>query len=188
MAVKYHRRLSNVATTAKPKYQRLGLLRTVDLSGKTIETYSKSQEPPRSSATGAMTYVTPRRQHAPEDVDELRETVVMEQILKAADVAHNLQGWKNLQTHSDRLYLELRRAHVQGREDNPQHGWFGNQIGFLENYLLPLARRLEDIGIFGEVDGGQFVRNVEANRDRWMKEGMQVTTNIVKVGETLYPE
>ena len=74
----------------------------------------------------------------------------METILLASDVAHNLQGWDQMAKWSNRLLLELRKAHVQGRGADPTDGWYSNQIGFLEAYLLPLARRLDDTGVFGD--------------------------------------
>ena len=64
--------------------------------------------------------------------------------------------------------------------------WFENQIGFLESYLLPLARKLEDTGVFG--DGTEFARNVEQNRDTWLTRGFEISEQIVKEGMELYPE
>ena len=122
-----------------------------------------------------------------EEVQELQETVIMETLMKAADVAHNLQGWDQMAKYSNRLFLELRRAYVQGRGEDPQNGWFSNQIGFLEAYLLPLARKLDDVGIFGDSQGARFAEIVVENRDRWMKEGMALTAQIIQEGDRLYP-
>jgi hypothetical protein len=88
---------------------------------------------------------------------------------------------------SNRLFLELKRAHMQGRGPDPKGGWFENQIAFLESYLLPLARRLEDMGIYGPVVGPVFARLVETNRDRWLVEGMAVTEAIIAKGTEEYP-
>jgi hypothetical protein len=166
----------------------LGLLRTVDLSGQTIETYTNANR--RSSAAGGdapVKHYERKMVGLPEEVDELRESVVMETILKAADVAHNLQSFDHMVKYSDRLFMELRRAYVQKRGEDPQDGWFSNQIGFLEFYLLPLARRLDDIGVFGEMVGGKFAQNVEDNRDRWMSEGMSITAHVICEAERIYP-
>ena len=193
MAMKFHRRLSSFSggggTPAfRHRSQRLGLLRTVDLTGESIQTYHNSTNV-RQSATGASVSYRPaeRAPQPAEEIDELREAVVMEVILKAADVAHNLQGWEQMVKWSNRLFLELRRAHVQGRGDDPQNGWFSNQIGFLEAYLLPLARRLDDMGVFGDTVGEIFALTVEENRDRWTKEGIQNTAHIISEAEKKYP-
>ena len=89
---------------------------------------------------------------------------------------------------SNRLFLELRRAHVQGRGDDPQNGWFSNQIGFLEAYLLPLARRLDDTGVFGDTVGEMFARIVEENRDRWTRDGIQTSAKIICEAESMFPK
>ena len=192
MALKFHRRLSSAAcgagamTSTQSRNARLGLLRTVDLSGESIEAFGKMAS--RTSATGGDT-VTPQeiKLGPPEPVDELREAVVMETILTAADVAHNLQGFDQMVKWSNRLYLELRRAYIDGRGDCPQNGWFNNQIGFLDFYLLPVARKLDDMGVFDDRIGAQFAENVQNNRERWTKEGMNVTAKIVVEGEKTYP-
>lgn len=88
---------------------------------------------------------------------------------------------------SNRLFLELKKAHKEGRGGDPKNNWFENQIGFLESYLLPLARRLEDMGVFGDVIGPVFARLVEANRDRWMTDGLGVASNIILEGGRKFP-
>mmetsp|Transcript_32225 Transcript_32225/g.49972 ORF Transcript_32225/g.49972 Transcript_32225/m.49972 type:complete len:624 (+) Transcript_32225:222-2093(+) len=193
MAMKFQRRLSSIghgssASAKRYRSTRLGLLRTVDLTGESIETYSRTAA--RPSATGAVAAVSDVPlviASPPEEVDALREAVVMEVIIKAADVAHNLQGWDLMAKWSNRLFLELRRAHVHNRGENPQNGWFSNQIGFLEAYLLPLARRLDDTGVFGYHAGARFAEIVEENRDRWHREGMALTAKIISEGERIYP-
>lgn len=192
MALKFHRRLSSIgpasmgASSKKARNTRLGLLRTVDLSGEAIETYSHRAA--RPSATGAVVDPFTVQVVPPEEVDPLRETVVMETIMKAADVAHNLQGWEQMAKWSNRLFLELKKAYVQGRGDDPQGGWFTNQIGFIEAYLLPLARKLDDTGVFGDARGSIFAEIVEESKDRWMREGASLTASIIREGHIQFPE
>lgn len=88
---------------------------------------------------------------------------------------------------SGRLYMELRRAYVANRGFNPQEKWFENQIGFLESYLLPLARRLEDTSVFGEQVGQLFAATVEANRDQWLTQGYDVSQKIIAAGAKKFP-
>ncbi len=192
MALKFHRRLSSIGpgsmgpSSKKGRNTRLGLMRTVDLSGEAIETYSYRSA--RPSATGATCDNLAVKVVPPEEVDLLREAVVMETIMKAADVAHNLQGWDQMAKWSNRLFLELKRAYVHGRGDDPQGGWFTNQIGFLEAYLLPLARKLDDTGVFGDTRGSIFAQLVEESKDRWMREGASLTANIIREGHIQFPE
>jgi 3'5'-cyclic nucleotide phosphodiesterase len=197
MALKYHRRLSSLGggnttmSSGKPPLKshstRLGLLRTVDLSGEPLEMYQKQAV--RASATGEMCIggIGAKTVEA-EEVDQLRETVVMEVIIRAADVAHNLQSFEQMAKWSNRLFLELKRAYVRGRGPDPQDGWFKNQTVFLEAYLLPLARKLDDIGAFGETTGSMFAKVVEECKERWLMEGASFTTNIIREGHLRFPE
>jgi hypothetical protein len=172
--------------TATSKYrQRLGILRTVDLSGETLENYHRSASIDFSSMSNA----TP---HFPVDNDEdepddLKAAVVMETLMQAADVAHNFQGWEHMVKFSTRLYMELRKSYVNKRGTDPEPRWFENQIGFLESYLLPLAHRLEDTGVFGEKVGESFANAIEGNRDRWLTDGFDVATNTVTDGAIAFP-
>lgn len=88
---------------------------------------------------------------------------------------------------SGRLYMELRRAHIAKRGFDPQEKWFENQIGFLESYLLPAARRLEDTGVFGEDIGQMFAAIVEANRDKWLVQGYEEARRVIVAGAKKYP-
>lgn len=193
MALKFHRRLSSIGpgstggNAKKVRNTRLGLLRTVDLSGEELETYSQNRVA-RPSATGATTDSAAVSVLPPEEIDQLRESVVMEVIMKAADVGHNLQGWDQMAKWSNRLFLELKKAYVTGRGDDPQGGWFNNQIGFLEAYLLPLARKLDDTGVFGDTRGAIFAEIVEENKERWMQEGASLTASIIREGHLQFPE
>lgn len=187
---KWERRMSTTSrnTTASQRYrQRLGILRTVDLSGETIENYSASSR--GGGLSGAASVISSDHAYQVEleadEPDTLRSEVLMECIMTAADVAHNLQGWEQMAKWSNRLYLELRKAHVANRGMDASPKWFENQIGFLESYLLPLAHRLEDSGVFPDIE---FAKIVEDNRDRWMVEGFDVAQNIIKRGAEVYPE
>lgn len=184
---KFERRLSaSSRNTSTSKYRyRLGILRTVDLSGETLETYSRSGSIGQSIKSGDHSGYPIDFEN--DEADELKATVVMETLMAAADVAHNLQGWDPMVKWAGRLYLELRRAYADNRGSDPEQRWFENQIGFLESYLLPLARRLEDTGVFNEVTGQQFAMIVEDNRDRWLTEGYDETQAIVEQGAQEYP-
>jgi len=176
--------------------QRLGIRRSMDLSGEALETFSSHRHrlsmKPSSDSEGtgdgnADDNTDTNDQWQDDEPDELKATVILETILTAADVAHNLQGWDQMVLWSTRLYLELRKAFVAGRGADPQGRWFENQIGFLESYLEPLATRLEDTGVYGPVVGPMFAELVRNNRDRWLVEGLAVSQNAIAKGEELYP-
>lgn len=191
MTKKFHRRLSKEGDDSKKRNTRLGLMRTVDLTGEQIQHFNgmrRASAAPGTHREVQSDSVKNSKGLSAEETNELRKTVLMETILLACDVAHNLQGWDQMAKWSNRLYMELRKAFIHGRGADPTDGWYNNQIGFLEAYLLPLARRLDDTGVFGETRGGIFAEIVHDNRDCWSREGMSLTANIIKTGNEVFPE
>lgn len=188
-AQKYYRRLSQELNGAEPrtpkKNARLGFRRSMDLSGEFIEAFNEEKRV--SASCDGLPDAPKVCLPPPEVIDDLRETVIMETILKSADIAHNLQGFDQMVKWSGNLYLEHRKAYVEEKGVDPFNGWYDNQTGFLDFYVLPLARKLDDCGAFGDTRGGIFHSIVLENRKRWVKEGMQVTMKIVKMGEEEYP-
>jgi 3'5'-cyclic nucleotide phosphodiesterase len=165
--------------------KRLGIRRSMDLSGEALETYSRTVFHHFLGDKSNETEFEKMLIH--DQPDELKASVVLELILLAADVAHNLQGWEQMVKWSGRLYMELRRAFVSNRSSfDPQARWYENQIGFLESYLLPLAERMIDSGVF--VDSGvNFLEIVNANREQWIAEGVYISEQVVEDGENRYP-
>jgi hypothetical protein len=179
----------------RKRAMRLSIRRSMDLSGQTIEHFSsvhsrssgsfQDQQQHQPSASnllhGGMYGIQEDLNWDPDDEpDELRATVVLELFLKAADVSHNLQGWVTMEKWSSKLFLEVKSAHEAGRGDDPEPGWYENQIGFLESYLIPIARRLHDTGVFGPHIGPIFEQIVMFNLERWISDGMEVTEAVVR--------
>jgi len=150
---------------------RLSICRSIDLSGEAIVTYS------RRGSIGGMSAISGLESgYHHDDYDEpdaLRETVVLELLLRVADVAHSLQNWDSMTKWSSKLFHELTAANKVGRGHDPQPTWFDNQVKIMESYSMPLADQLNEIGIFGDVGGPVFARIVEDNHDRWLMEGFE---------------
>jgi hypothetical protein len=159
------------ADTSKSFRKRLGIRRSMDLSGEEIEAYHSFKN----------------NSCVEDPADELKASLLMEIMMTAADVAHNLQGWGQMCFWSTLLYQELRKAFVDGRGGDPQGRWFENQIGFLDSYLLPLAHRLERTKVFGP-GGLQFAAAVKSNRIKWLQNGAAITEKAIAKGVELFPE
>ena len=51
---------------------------------------------------------------------------------------------------NERLYEELYNAYSEGRLDSdPTENWYKGEIGFLDFYVIPLAKKLKECGVFG---------------------------------------
>jgi len=112
----------------------------------------------------------------PEDDTNRKATIVIEHLIQASDVSHTMQHWHIYKRWNERFFMECYSAYRAGRADSdPSIGWYKGEIGFFDFYVIPLAKKLENCGVFG-VSSDEYLNYAEANRDEWEREG----ENIVK--------
>ena len=128
----------------------------------------------------------------------LKATVVLEQIVLASDVAHTMQHWLTYVKWNERLYKEMWAAYSSGRaEKDPTEvrfrsyhviihihlfilliscvhfllqNWYRGEIGFFEHYIIPLATKLKECGVFGTA-GDEYLGNAIRNKIEWIEKG-----------------
>ena len=106
-------------------------------------------------------------------VDDPKATIVVEHIIQASDVAHTMQHWHIFRKWNERLFEEMYLAFKQGRtESDPSVGWYESQIGFFDHYIIPLAQKLKDCGVFG-VAGDEYLSYALENRREWALKGRE---------------
>jgi hypothetical protein len=154
----------------KKFYFKLGIRRALDFTGSSVETY-KSAEMCKSD---------------PDQPDELKMMVTLEQMMKAADVSANMQRWETMLLWSSRLFEEQKNCFINGHGPDPEHDWHENQIAFFESYTMPLACRLVDTSVFELEVVEQFVNGVRQNNIRWMVEGMDMVTSMVQKWNSIH--
>ena len=115
------------------------------------------------------------------DVDVNRKaTIVIEHIIQASDVAHTMQHWHIFIKWNTRLYRELYRAYTNGHTDqDPSNGWYEDQISFFDNYVIPLAKKLRECGVFG-VSGDEYLTYAQLNRSEWERKGREETRKMIR--------
>lgn len=150
---------------------RLGICRALDLPGNQINEYKDKS--------------TTLVENDPDHPNELKMIVVLEQMMKAADVAANMQGWETMICWSNRLFQELKASHEDGRGNDPVTEWHENQIAFFESYTMPLACRLVETGVFEFHEVQELVNGVRQNNIRWMIEGRLVFDRMIREWEML---
>ncbi|KAL7569397.1 hypothetical protein ACA910_010481 [Epithemia clementina (nom. ined.)] len=65
-------------------------------------------------------------------------------------------------------------AYKQGRaEKNPAEFWYQGEIGFFDFYIIPLAKKLSDCGVFG-VSSDEYLSYATKNREEWGNRGQEV--------------
>lgn len=118
---------------------------------------------------------------APQDHDDenRKATIVIEHIMQASDVAHTMQHWHVYQKWNRRLFDELYTAYRAGRmEKDPTDFWYEGELKFFESYIIPLARKLKDCGVFG-VSSDECLNYALENKKEWELKGQQIVAELV---------
>jgi hypothetical protein len=113
------------------------------------------------------------------DRDNRRATIVIEHIMQASDVAHTMQHWHVYQKWNRRLFDELYTAYKAGRmAADPTTFWYKGELGFFDNYIIPLTRKLKECGVFGPSSDECLVNALE-NRREWESKGEKIVQELV---------
>ena len=69
------------------------------------------------------------------------------------------------------------RAYKDGRSDkDPSEGWYEGELGFFDYYIIPLAKKLKECGVFG-VSSDEYLNYAQANRAEWETKGRRVVAD-----------
>ena len=122
---------------------------------------------------------TTDRNDTTEDINRTA-TIVIEHLIQASDVAHTMQHWHVFHRWNERLFREAYLAYKEGRAPkDPTDGWYEGEIGFFDFYVIPLAKKLKDCGVFG-VSSDECLSYAERNREEWVARGRQVVEAYVE--------
>ncbi|KAG7351796.1 family 3 adenylate cyclase [Nitzschia inconspicua] len=108
----------------------------------------------------------------------LKASIVIEHLLQASDVSHTMQHWHIYRKWNERLYMEMYKAYFEGRmEEDPTDFWYMGEIGFFDDYVIPLAQKLHVCGLFG-VSSAEHLNYAEQNRSEWVKRGERIVVEL----------
>jgi hypothetical protein len=117
-----------------------------------------------------------------------KATIVIEHLIQAADVAHTCQHWNLYRKWNERLFQECYKAFRDGRaEKNPVDGWYEGEMGFYDFYIIPLAMKLRDCGVFGPTSD-ENLNYAKSNRAQWEKEGQAIVSMMLETAKEEYDE
>mmetsp|Transcript_46111 Transcript_46111/g.112724 ORF Transcript_46111/g.112724 Transcript_46111/m.112724 type:complete len:169 (-) Transcript_46111:226-732(-) len=109
-----------------------------------------------------------------------KATIVIEHLIQASDVAHTMQHWHIYRKWNARLFEEMYKAYLEGRaEKDPSEFWYKGEIGFLDFYIIPLAKKLKECGVFG-VSSDEYLQYAQNNRDEWEEKGKEVVDELTE--------
>ena len=69
---------------------------------------------------------------------------------------------------------------------NPADFWYKGELGFFDNYILPLAQKLKDCNVFG-VSSDECLNYARANREEWEARGQEIVKEYLSYFETQRP-
>jgi 3'5'-cyclic nucleotide phosphodiesterase/Adenylate and Guanylate cyclase catalytic domain len=108
-------------------------------------------------------------------LSDRKATIVFEYIIQASDGIHCMQHWLTYQKFNSRLFEERYVAwlkQVPGSSD-PAVGWFEGEIWFFDNYIIPLAQKLHECGVFG-VSYHESLNYAQQNLVEWKQKGLEL--------------
>ncbi|CAB9507971.1 Receptor-type guanylate cyclase gcy [Seminavis robusta] len=109
-----------------------------------------------------------------DDSTNRKATIVIEHIIQASDIAHTMQHWHIYRKWNERFFQENMLAYQLGRAaKDPSEYWYKGEIGFFDFYIIPLAKKLEECGVFG-VSSHEYRQYALANREEWVSKGEQL--------------
>ena len=85
----------------------------------------------------------------------------------------------DLMHQNAKFFHECYHAYKMGRaESDPSIGWYKGELGFFDFYIIPLAKKLKDCGVFG-VSSDEYLNYAVANRKEWEAKGQEVVKGYI---------
>ena len=92
----------------------------------------------------------------------------------------SFRHWHVYRKWNERLFEEMYRAFKEGRsKDNPAKNWAKGEIGFFDFYIIPLAKKLKDCGVFG-LSSDEYLNYALENRRRWLDQGESIVEQMLE--------
>jgi hypothetical protein len=115
----------------------------------------------------------------------LKATIVIEHLIQASDVAHTMQHWHVYRRWNERFFNECYQAYLDGRaETDPSENWYKGEIGFFDFYIIPLAKKLKNCGVFG-VSSDEYLAYATQNREEWEERGEEIVKEMIRNAPTM---
>ena len=99
-----------------------------------------------------------------------------------------MQHWHVYRKWNTFFFQECYQAFQEGRADkDPAEYWYKGEIGFFDFYIIPLAKKLKECGVFG-VSSGEYLAYAQANRDEWVEQGEAAVAEMVRLVKESQPQ
>ena len=90
-----------------------------------------------------------------------------------------MQHWHIYRKWNEKLFEEMYVAYQAGRsEKDPAEFWYEGELGFFDFYIIPLAKKLDNCGVFG-VSSHEYLNYATTNRDEWKRKGKEIVEQFI---------
>lgn len=95
--------------------------------------------------------------------------------------------WQVYRKWNAKLFLEMYDAFREGRsEKDPSEFWYEGEIGFFDFYIIPLAKKLQECGVFG-VSSHEYLGYALQNKEEWVSKGEEIVAELKNLAESKAP-
>ena len=89
---------------------------------------------------------------------------------------------------SSAFILTQYKAYEDGRaEKNPAEFWYKGELWFFENYVIPLAKKLKQCGVFG-VRSDEYLNYAIKNKEEFEAKGQAIVEKLVELTQNTSSE
>jgi hypothetical protein len=75
------------------------------------------------------------------------------------------------------MYAAYKSGRSGGKD--PSLGWYKGELWFYDNYIIPLAKKLKECGVFG-ISSDEFLTYALGNRREWESKGESIVVDMVE--------
>lgn len=78
------------------------------------------------------------------------------------------------------MFRELAEAYKNGRaKSHPVDFWYQGELGFFDHYIIPLAKKLKECGVFG-VASQEYLNYACSNRAEFEARGREIVNEMME--------
>lgn len=112
----------------------------------------------------------------------------LSRLASLTQLSQSTRHWHVYRKWNECLFRECYQAYLDGRaEQDPSIGWYRGEIGFFDFYIIPLAKKLKDCGVFGK-SSDEYLNYAVQNRQEWEARGEAITAEMLeRVKGTMTP-
>lgn len=104
----------------------------------------------------------------------VRSAVTLDWFPNSHPACSQYRHWHVFLKWNQKLFNENYLAYKMGRGDkDPSEAWYRGELGFFDFYIIPLAKKLQDCGVFG-VSSDEYLNYAVANRREWEIKGKKI--------------